>query len=228
MPRSNKFWLCLALAALLSGCAGLKRIEGERETVNEGGEKTTPQKPGEKPGTKKPDAPKPPDKGNPQERFDAALAQMKDGQLDEAEAAFKGVTEDFPEFSGPYTNLGILYAKSNRDGLALTAFSKAVVLNNSNATAYNWLGMLYRKGNNFVRAEQAYRAALKADANLALAHLNLGLLLDEVLKRPQDALPLYKDYLRLLGKEDLRVLAWIAEIEAAQKKSVAAPAPVKP
>ena len=58
MPRSNKFWLCLALAALLSGCAGLKRIEGERETVNEGGEKTTPQKPGEKPGTKKPDAPK--------------------------------------------------------------------------------------------------------------------------------------------------------------------------
>lgn len=232
-PGSMAAALALTAAALLlSGCGlfGGPEPKAKPETAKPPvtADKDKPAaKPGAKPATPKPVAPKPVDKGDPEKRFAEALAQLKDNQIEEAEAAFKSLTEDFPTFSGPWTNLGILYAKSNRRNEAITTLSKAVTLNTSNTVAYNWLGMLYRGNKDLVRSEKAYLAALKADSNNALAHLNLGILYDDVLSRPADALPHYKEYQKLAGKDDLRVLAWIAEIEAALAKAPPpAPTPV--
>jgi tetratricopeptide (TPR) repeat protein len=156
-----------------------------------------------------------PDKGDPRARFNAALDLWRQNQIAEAEDAFKALVEDFPDHAGPWTNLGILFAKSNRREQAIGALGKAATLNPQNKVAFNWLGILHREAGNLERARQAYERALTIDPDYALAHYNLGVLLDAHLKRPADALPHYRDYLRLAKTDDLRVMAWIAEIEAA-------------
>lgn len=209
MKPSSKLTAALLLGLMLAACGSApKRTDGPKAPA----------------AASQPDAPKPPDKGDPQARFDAALEQLKARQLQEAEASLVSLTQDFPQFSGPWTNLGIIYAKSNRKAQAAVAFNKAAVLNQENVVAFNWLGILARETNDYPRAQLAYEKVLKLDPDNALAHYNLAILLDEFLKRPADALPHYQEYQRLSGKQDLKVLAWVAEIEASMPKP--APAPV--
>lgn len=216
--------LAAVLAVLfLAGCGAVRRDDGGQPpltgTTTPGSGSTASPAPGT-PG--KPAAPTaPPDKGDPDQRFNQALELLRGNQVAEAEAAFQSLTADFPQFSGAWTDLGIIYAKSNRRDAALAALSRAVSLNKRNAVAHNWLGILYREAREYSRAERAYKTALEAQPGYALAHLNLGILYDEHLKRPQDALPHYKAYQQAGGKDDLRVLAWIAEIEAPQKAAAA-------
>lgn len=199
---------------------------------------TGPQKGGSsataKPGQPAKPVPKPVDKGDPDARFKAALDLYKQGQVPEAEAALTDLVKDFPKFSGPLTELGLIYAKSKRFDLAASAFAKAVANNPQNAVAYNWQGILFRQANNYVRAEQSYKSALGINPDYAYAHLNLGILYDVYLKRPDNALNHYKEYQRLGGADDLRVLVWVTELEKAKAPPPAAapaapsPAPAAP
>lgn len=199
----------LLSAALLAGCSSTA---------------SKPDSTAKKPATPTAPAATTPDKGDPQARFAAALEQMKNSQPQEAEQAFVALTKDFPEFAGPWTNLGILYAKSKRRDMAVSAFTRAAQLNADNAVAFNWLGILSREAGDYARAKQAYEKALQLTPNDALTRLNYAILLDQYLKQPQDALVQYKQYLTLVQKEDLRVMAWIAQIEAQIKASTPPPA----
>lgn len=167
-------------------------------------------------------APKPTaDKGDPDQRFKAALQLMKNKQPQEARAAFSALARDFPNLSGPLTDLGILYAQGRQRDQALAHFSQAVNANPKNAVALNWLGSLYRESGNHARAEESYRKALAARPDYAPAHLNLGILYDVSMKRPQDALREYREYQRLAGKEKPIVAVWIKELEASTGAAVA-------
>ncbi len=167
-----------------------------------------------------------PDKGDPKTRFTATLALQKQNQVAEAEEALTSLTKDFPDHSGPWTNLGIIYARSNRRDLAINALLKAATLNDSNKIAFNWLGILYRETGDLNRSRLSYEKALKIDPNYALAHYNLGVLLDAHMKQPTSALAHYKAYQQAGHADDLRVMAWIAEIETAE--AAKAPAPAAP
>ena len=159
-----------------------------------------------------------------QERYTKGLQLLKTSQWPAAETELLASAKDFPRDSGPPTNLGIVYARTNRKDLATAAFTKAVALNAGNAVAHNWLGVLAVEAGNYPRAEQAYRQALQADASYGKAHLNLGILYDQHLKRPQDALKEYRRYRDLGGKDDPKAAIWIAELE----KSAPLAAPVTP
>lgn len=211
MNRSAKLALSLlAACALLSACGGGGNTRPDRPSAPQPGTTT--------------EAPATPDKGDPEARLKQALELMKKKQLKEAETALLKLAQDFPEYGGPQTNLGILLAKAgpSRREFAVSAFSKAVTANPQNAAAWNWLGILYREGGDYARAQQAYEKALTAKPDYASAQLNLGILYDEYLKRPTEAVAHYREYQRLAGKEDLRVLAWIAAIEAANAPAPAA------
>ncbi|HWU69378.1 MAG TPA: tetratricopeptide repeat protein [Stenotrophobium sp.] len=234
MPRSNNLCSMPALRLiLLLGSLGLFSACSSIIKPGSSGPAAQPA------AAVKPQPAKPaPDKLDADGRFNTALDLMKQQQIPEAEKAFGDLARDFPQYSGPLTNLGILYARANQPQQAIGAFSRAVVVNPQNAVAYNWLGVLYRQSGNYPRAEQAYKQALAIDANDAEVHLNLGILYDSYLKRPADALAQYRDYQRLDGMKDLRVSAWIAELEKSQAAAMpaaatkapaaAAPAPVKP
>lgn len=186
---------------------------------------TQPERPTAKPAPAAKPAEPVADKGDPQQRFDAALELMKSNDAQQAEAELTALTKDFPQFSGPWTNLGILYAKSKRRDAAVNAFSRAATLNPANAAAFNWLGILNREAGNYDRARLAYEKALQADPGDPLARLNYAILLDQYLKQPQAALVQYKEYQSRIGKEDLRVMAWVAELESRLKAATPPPAP---
>lgn len=174
--------------------------------------------------TPAPAAPATVDKGDPDARFKAALNLMKQNQPQDAETALGELARDFPQFSGPFTDLGIIYAKSKRVQPAIQAFTRAAIANPQNPLVYNWLGILLRESKDYVRAEQAYKKALAINPDYAAANLNLGILYDAYLNRPQDALPHYKAYQRMGGQDDLRVLVWIAQIEKTRPLPTTAPA----
>ena len=153
-------------------------------------------------------------KGDPDQRFKAALKLMKDHEP-EAQAAFLALSQDFPKYSGALTDLGILYAQGRHREQALASFSQAVATNPANAVALNWLGILYRENNDFARSEQSYQKALALRPDYAAAHLNLGILYDVSLRRPQEALTQYREYQKYAGDRSLIVSAWIKELELA-------------
>ncbi|PTU31006.1 tetratricopeptide repeat protein [Stenotrophobium rhamnosiphilum] len=210
----------LMLSTLVLGGCGMFGSKPSPTSPN-GSASTLPGK-APAPGTK-PAAPKPIDKGDPDARFKGAIELYKQGQAQEAEAALTELVKDFPQFSGPLTELGVIYVKSKRFDLAANAFAKAIANNSQNAVAYNWQGILFREANNYSRAEQSYKRALSINSSYGNAHLNLGILYDVYLKRPDDALEHYKDYQRFGGADDLRVLVWIAELEKAKAPPAAAP-----
>ncbi|NGY03715.1 tetratricopeptide repeat protein [Solimonas terrae] len=191
-----------------------------------GGEPVRP----ENPASTRPAAPavKPPDHGDPQARFDAALTQMKNGDAQGAEDAFKALTGDFPQYAGPWTNLGILEAKAKKRDAAIAAFTRAAQIDPNNVVAFNWLGILNREAGDYARAKLAYEKGLAVAPDDALTRLNYAILLDEYLKQPQAALEQYKQYLSTSKKEDLRVTAWVAELEARTKVTTAPPAAAAP
>lgn len=199
--------------AILAGCGGGKAVKPTAPT------KAPP------PVAQQP-TPPPPDKGDPQARFKFALDLMKQKKTADAEKAFMELTKDFPNYSGPQTDLGIIFAKTNRRDAAIAAFTRAATINGSNASAFNWLGIMNREAGNYDRAKQSYEKALEVKPGYAAAELNLGLLLDQYMKRPADALPHYKAYQSLTGGNDLHVLPWIAEIEANLPKTPPKPAEI--
>ncbi len=127
------------------------------------------------------------------------------------------LVKENPSYSGPLTNLGIVYYKTSRREQALAAFSRAAVANPRNAVAYNWLGIIYRENGDYARAEQGYLRALQADGDYAAAHLNLAILYDQHLKRPAQAIEHYRRYGRLDRSNELQVAAWIAALEPKKK-----------
>lgn len=152
-------------------------------------------------------------KGDPEQRFQAALKLMKDHQPQEAREAFASLAQDFPNYSGPLNDLGVLQAQGKQRDQAIASFARAINANGSNAFAYGWLGILYRESGDFTHAEQAYRKAIELKPEDAAAHLNLGILYDVCLKRPADALTQYREYQRIAGSKNLMVGIWIKQLE---------------
>lgn len=154
--------------------------------------------------------------GSAQARFEAALKLMQDGQREAAGQALQTLCRDYPNFSGPCTDLGIVYAKMQRRDAAIAAFSEASRRNPDNVVALNWLGLLYREAGDYTRAEQAYQQAMRARPDDAAAYLNLAILYDLSLHRQQEALAQYRLYLQHSGSQPRPMVGvWIREIETA-------------
>ncbi|MGH8444386.1 MAG: tetratricopeptide repeat protein [Solimonas sp.] len=162
-------------------------------------------------------------KGDLQARYVAALQLMQQGRRDEAMIALQVLSSDFPQYSGPWTNLGLLHAQLKQRDKAQAAFAKAVQINPRNAVALDGLGLLYRESGDAARAEQQYLKAIAAQPDYAQAHYNLAILYDLALRRPQEALAQYRLYQKLAGDDaNLMVGVWIRELEARSGTTLAA------
>ncbi|NKF23436.1 tetratricopeptide repeat protein [Solimonas marina] len=149
-----------------------------------------------------------------QARFDGALKLMNDGRYAEAETALQLLGEDFPQYSGPLTNLGILYVKQKKRSAAVDAFRRAIKAKPNNAIALNWLGVLSREQGRYRDAERYYQLAARARSDYAAPHLNLAILYDESLHRPQDAVDEYRAYQKIAGDQDQPMVeVWVHQIE---------------
>lgn len=146
------------------------------------------------------------------QRFDAAVVHMNAGDLAAAEQAFRALASEYPAYSGPLLNLGILAAKAGKLEDAEKTLKQATERNARNAAAFNELGIVYRKLGRFDEAKNAYRQAVQIDPNYANAYLNLGVLCDLYLQQPEQALEAYERYLELNPSADARVNSWVTEL----------------
>ena len=142
--------------------------------------------------------------------FDDALEAMNGPDPVEAELRLEQFVLEYPQYPGGYVNLAILYERSDVEALLL---DQALAIDPANAAANNQLGMLLRKQGQFADAEQAYVRAIETDPMYALAHHNLGVLLDLYLHRPAEALQHYQRYQELLAEPDAAVGRWIIDLQ---------------
>jgi len=148
-----------------------------------------------------------------QHDYERALESLDSGHSNNAKQLLLDLTETYPEFSGPYANLGILYLHEGNLEAAEENLAKAVQINPHNAMAYNQLGILYRHTGRFDEARQAYNQALKINPDYANAHLNLGILCDLFLQDAQQALQHYERYLELTPGDNKQVSLWLADLK---------------
>jgi Flp pilus assembly protein TadD len=145
--------------------------------------------------------------------FQIAINLIADGKLDEAEKALTELTVAYPQLSGPYANLGIIYAKKGDLKKAEDLLKQALVKNEQNADTWNQLGVVYREDGKFKDARQAYERALKINPNMASAYFNLGILLDLYLGDIYNAADNYRKYQALTGNQDSSVAGWLVDID---------------
>jgi tetratricopeptide (TPR) repeat protein len=148
-----------------------------------------------------------------QRRYDEALAAMRSENWTQAELELEQLIADEPGFPGPYVNLALIYDRDGRSDEARQALEQALVIAPEFPPANNELGRLLREQGAFAAAEAAYGRALAGDPGNAIAHLNLGILLDVYLRRPADALEHYNQYQASRTEPDETVARWIVDLE---------------
>lgn len=155
----------------------------------------------------------------PSREFNAAYAEalglMREGKYEQAGTRLVALTNRYPEFAGPYVNLGLVHLHLGRGEDAERALLAAAERNPNSVTAQSLLGVAYRKEGRFEDAQRAYRRALAIDPDYADAHLNLGILLDLYMGKPAEALGHYERYRELKPGDAARVEPWIADLRRA-------------
>lgn len=190
--------LVLGLAAMVAGCASAPPSGdgGARNAGASGAGATAAQQ-----------APSP----DVRERFERALAAMREARYDEARPILQALAAEHPELSGPHANLGIIAVRAGNDpASALKHFRAAATANPGNAVAHNWIGVLLRQRGAHEAAERAYLRAVDVRPDYAKAHRNIGILYDAYLDKPERAQHHYRRYLALeSGQDSLIVRVWL-------------------
>ena len=148
-----------------------------------------------------------------QQLFNDAIAAMAKKQWPQAENLLTRVTTQYPNLSGAYLNLGLVYQAKGELDKAEQALNQAVAANANNLDAYNQLGILKREAGDFAAAEEQYKKALAIWPFHPASHRNLGILYDLYMGKSEQALQHYQAYQQLLPEPDKLVNGWIVDLE---------------
>lgn len=184
--------LCISI---FTGCAGTGESKKEAETAQP---QAQPQE------AVSPEA---------RQKYDEALKAMRNGDNNKAKELLLGLSKTYPELSGPYTNLGLIYFREGKVDEAQEAFLQAIKVNPKSAVSYNHLGIISRSKGNFQEAKAYYEQALKINDKYAYAHLNLGILYDLYLGELDKALDHYNRFQSLSPEKDPEVEKWIVDLK---------------
>ncbi|MGH9672263.1 MAG: tetratricopeptide repeat protein, partial [Bryobacteraceae bacterium] len=119
-------------------------------------------------------------------------------QIGDYQGAIRGYQEAMrlaPSYSYLPYNLGLVYQRINRRREAGAAFRKAIELNPNDGMPYNALGYLNASTGRTADAERYYKQALEKDANLTVARHNLGALYAERMRKPVEAVEVWRQIL---------------------------------
>ncbi len=167
-------------------------------------------------------------KVSPAEReFAAAESLLRQGNLDKAEARFLAITERWPRYSSPWTNLGYLYRKTGRPEEALAAFEKAVSNNAADCVALMHLADIHSEQYQFDIAADALRQCVEQQPEYAAAWLHLGVVHELNLGDLPAALAAYERYQLVSDGADKQVGRWIADLNRRIQQSQALAGGVK-
>jgi Flp pilus assembly protein TadD len=211
MSRSSSQVTALLLAALLSACQSLPEPAPEVQPVSAGNATTSAAEPITEP------EPVPVDLD--QLAYEEAVTALKNGAVDKALKLLTRLSQDAPDKSRLFTNLGLAHFQLQQGELAEQAFQQAITRDPDDAVAHNHLGIIQRQRGRFQDALLEYQRAIEIDSKYARAHLNLGILFDLYLQDLEKALQQYRKYLDLSSEENAQVAGWIIDIERRLKST---------
>jgi len=159
--------------------------------------------------------------------YERATALARGGELSDAQLELQQLEVQYPGYSAPAIDLGLVARAQDRLADSEAALRRATTLEPGNATAWSELGVTLRQEGKFSDAKAAYGQAISSDGNYAPEHRNLGVLLDLYLDDPTAALPEFERYKELSG-EDKPVAGWIAELRARMGIKAVPPADAAP
>lgn len=102
-----------------------------------------------------------------------AIEHITEGELEEAKASLELALEYSPNYSEPYSNLGLIYYKLRDYKKAKLYYLKALELNGDLAQAHNNLGVIFIKEHNYKRAIFCFKEALRVNPHYFEARWNL-------------------------------------------------------
>ena len=120
-----------------------------------------------------------------------SLVLLQSGADDPAAKLLHEISTANPDLAGPLANLALIEARRDRLDEAARLLAEAAKVCTRCAPIWNELGVIERRRGQFAAAETAYRAALEADATLVDARVNLAVLYELYLQRPELALEQY-------------------------------------
>lgn len=203
--------VCL-LIVLLAACAGKEKKPSEPEVIVQDGE-----------GVEKIVAlPNPylSVEGNPPKQavseFEAAIVAMQSEEWPLAQQQLEAMTQNYPELSGPWVNLGIVHWRQEQWDEAEQAFAKAIEVNALNNDAYVQYAVMQRERGKFPEAEQLYLQALQVWPHNLEALMNLGILYDMYMGRFDDALVQFELAQKLVTEPNRELDGWVIDLKRRQ------------
>jgi len=146
-------------------------------------------------------------------RYQIAITELNNNNLEEAKKYFLELIETQPEFAGPRANLALIYIKQRRYDKAEENIRLALEKNPNMAQALNIAGVIENRKGNITKAKKYYEKAISKKEDYALAHYNLALLYDVYLQNIRKAVDHYQRYLLLIDYEDKRTKVWVEELK---------------
>lgn len=153
-----------------------------------------------------------------------AIALLEEKNYRQAEANFEEIAKVRPDIAEAHFNLGWVKFQLGKFSEVGTHIANGLKLKPTEISAYLLLGLAEREAGQFGNAEVTYRAALSLAPKDDRIQLNLGILLDLYMQRPDEALIHYKAYQDLQKEPNPKVKGWIAGMERAKAARDAAAA----
>ena len=150
---------------------------------------------------------------NASRRFEHSKLAIEQGEWLDAKTQLHSLVQDYPELSGPYLNLALVYLHLDDREQADHWFKQSIDRNNNNLLAYNQYGIFLREQGRFEQAESIYLQALAIWEPHADTHRNIGILYDLYLGDKKNALQHFYRYQALQDSKDKVVAGWIIDLE---------------
>lgn len=147
------------------------------------------------------------------EELVAALALLKEGNFRQAEANLEEIVKVRADIPEAHFNLGWVKHQLKKYVEAIVQLQNGLKLRPGEVRAYNLMALSQRELGQFAEAEATYAKALAIAPDNDRLHLNLGILYDLYLLKPETALEHYRRYQALQKAPDTKVAGWITVLE---------------
>lgn len=142
-----------------------------------------------------------------------AIGLLKAGDFRQAEANLEEIVKVRPDLVEAYFNLGWARFQLKKCRDAIPALQEGLKQRPAEIAAVNLIAICQRTLGLFAEAEKTYQQGLLLAPDNDKLHLNIGVLYDLYLFRPDLALEHYRRFQTLQQTPDAKVAGWIALLE---------------